>query len=359
METPSKSHFVFLDGLRGLAALWVAAYHLSQMFRTPLKPEHAYLAVDFFFCLSGFVVAAAYDDRMDAGMGLVAFVRRRLIRLYPMIAFGVVLGAGVVAGEWLAYGTGNLRTWLILTLGSFFLFPVGFFYSGLSAYPINSPLWSLAFELFASLLYALKVGWTVRSRVLIAGFMAVLAALLLVPIHKAGTIQAVGFYNPSAFAEGTIRVLYPFCAGVIFWRTGWFRRIAALPDVLLGAVLSLMLAMPLFVLSKPYEAASVLLVAPALVLFGARAKVAKSLDPLWRALGRLSYPLYLVHMPLGIACVHLYWAMGSRISPYLAAGTTLILASAAAWAVMKIYDEPVRAWLSRRRPEKLKPVPAQ
>ena len=115
MDTPSKPHFVFLDGLRGLAALWVAAYHLSQMFRTPLKPEHAYLAVDFFFCLSGFVVAAAYDGRMDGGMGVVEFFRRRLIRLYPMIAFGVVLGAGVVAGEWLAYGTGDLKTWLKLS----------------------------------------------------------------------------------------------------------------------------------------------------------------------------------------------------------------------------------------------------
>ena len=355
---PGKPHFVFLDGLRGLAALWVAAYHLSQMFRTPLKPEHAYLAVDFFFCLSGFVVAAAYDERMDNGMGVVEFFKRRLVRLYPMIAFGVVLGAAVVAGEWLAYGTGDWRTWLVLTGASFCLFPVGFFYPGLSAYPINSPLWSLAFELFASLIYALKVGWTVKSRVLIGGFMAVLAALLLVPIHKAGTIQAVGFYNPPAFAEGTIRVLYPFFAGVIFWRTGWFRKVVALPDLMLGAILSLMLAMPLFVLSKPYEAAAVLLAAPALVLFGARAKVTQGLDPLWRALGRLSYPLYLVHMPLGIACVHLYWATGSRISPYVAAGVTLIAASAVAWLVMKVYDEPVRAWLSRPR-EKLTTVPAR
>lgn len=359
MDTPSKPHFVFLDGLRGLAALWVAAYHLSQMFRTPLKPEHAYLAVDFFFCLSGFVVAAAYDDRMIQGMGVVEFFRRRLIRLYPMIAFGVVLGAGVVAAEWLAYGTGDPRTWLILTLGSFVLFPVGFFYPGLSAYPIDSPLWSLAFELFASLVYALKVGWTVRRRAVIAGFMTVLAALLLVPIHKAGTIQAVGFYNPSAFAEGTVRVLYPFFAGVIFWRTKVFERVAAVPDLLLGAVLSVLLAMPLFVLSKPYEAIAVLLVAPALVLFGARAKVTKGLDPLWRVLGRLSYPLYLVHMPLGIACVHLYWAAGSRISPYPAASLTLVVAVAVAWTVMKIYDEPVRRGLSRPRPEKLKPVPAQ
>ena len=359
MDTPSKPRFVFLDGLRGLAALWVAAYHLSQMFHTPLKPEHAYLAVDFFFCLSGFVVAAAYDGRMDAGMGVIDFLKRRLIRLYPMIAFGVVLGAAVVGGEWLAYGTGNLQTWIILTAGSFALFPIGFFYPGLSAYPINSPLWSLAFELFANLIYALKVGWTVKSRVVIAGFMAVLAALLLVPIHKAGTIQAVGFYNPSAFAEGTIRVLYPFFAGVIFWRTGWFRRVAAVPDVALGAILSVMLAMPLFLLSKPYEAVAVLLVAPALVLFGAGARVTAVLDPLWRALGRLSYPLYLVHMPIGIACVHLYWATGSHVSPYVAAGLALVVGASGAWIVMKLYDEPVRRWLSRPRQENLTPLSAQ
>ena len=358
MDTSSKPHFVFLDGLRGLAALWVAVYHLSQMFRTPLKPEHAYLAVDFFFCLSGFVVAVAYDDRMNAGMGVIDFLKRRLVRLYPMIAFGVVLGAGVVGGEWLAYGTGSLKTWLVLTATSFFLFPIGFFYPGLSAYPINSPLWSLAFELFANLIYALKVGWTAKSRIVVAGFMVVLGALLLVPIHKAGTIQAVGFYNPSAFAEGTIRVLYPFFAGVIFWRAGWFQRVAAVPDLLLGAILSLMLAMPLFVLSQPYEAAAVLLVAPALVLFGAKARVMAFFDPLWRALGRLSYPLYLVHMPIGIACVHLYWASGSRISPYIGVGLTLSVASALAWSVMKLYDEPVRRWLAKPR-TRLKPLLAR
>jgi len=358
MDTPSKPHFVFLDGLRGLAALWVAAYHLSQMFRTPLKPEHAYLAVDFFFCLSGFVVASAYDDRLNASMELGEFLKRRLIRLYPMIAFGVVLGAAVAAGEWLAYGIGNVQTWLVLTVASFALFPIGFFYPGMNTYPINSPLWSLAFELFANLVYALKVGWAVRSRVVITGFIVVLGALLLVPIHKVGTIQAVGFYNPSAFAEGTIRVLYPFALGVIFWRTGWFRRVAAVPDTLLALLLSVMLAMPLFVLSKPYEAAAVLLAAPLLVLFGANARVTPRLDPLWRALGRLSYPLYLVHMPIGIACVHLYRAARTLVSPYVAGGLTMVLAGTAAWLVMKIYDEPARRWLSRPR-RRLMPAPAR
>ncbi len=178
------------------------------------------------------------------------------------------------------------------------------------------------------------------------------------PIHKAGTIQAVGFYNPSAFAEGTLRVLYPFFAGMIFWRTGWFRRVSAIPDMVLGLILSLMLAMPFFVLSKPYEAVALLLVAPALVLFGARARVTTRLDPLWRALGRLSYPLYLVHLPIGVIGVHLYWASGSRLSPYLAVAMVLVVAVIAAWGVMTLYDEPVRRWLSRPRPEKLRAVPA-
>jgi peptidoglycan/LPS O-acetylase OafA/YrhL len=359
MKTAVKPHFLFVDGMRGLAALWVAAYHISTMFQTPLKPEHAYLAVDFFFCLSGFVVASAYDGRMRQGMSVVDFFKRRLIRLYPMIAFAVVLGAMVIGGEWLTSGTGSLQTWLVLTGASFVLFPAGFFYSGLPAYPINTPLWSLAFELLANLIYALKAGWTVKNRLVIAGFMAALAVLLLVIIHKTGTIQAVGFYNPSNFAIGAIRVLYPFLAGVIFWRAGWFQRVAALPDIALGAVLSVVLAMPLFVLSKPYDAVAIVLATPALVLFGARARVTKRLEPLWRALGRLSYPLYLVHMPIGIACMSVYRGTGSRISPYLGAAMTLIVASIAAWLVIKLYDEPVRQWLGRARPEKLRPLPAQ
>ena len=63
----SKNHYQILDGLRGVAALMVVAFHVLETFnggnRLVQIINHGYLAVDFFFLLSGFVVAYAYDDR--------------------------------------------------------------------------------------------------------------------------------------------------------------------------------------------------------------------------------------------------------------------------------------------------------
>jgi hypothetical protein len=63
----SKSHYQILDGLRGVAALTVVIFHTFEAYanvdRFTQTLNHGYLAVDFFFLLSGFVVAYAYDDR--------------------------------------------------------------------------------------------------------------------------------------------------------------------------------------------------------------------------------------------------------------------------------------------------------
>lgn len=92
----SKPHYVLLDGLRGVAALLVIWYHVFEGFATsPIdqKFNHGYLAVDFFFILSGFVIGYAYDDRWKTTMTPKEFFKRRLIRLHPMVVMGAVLGA--------------------------------------------------------------------------------------------------------------------------------------------------------------------------------------------------------------------------------------------------------------------------
>ena len=85
-----------LDGLRGVAAVSVALMHLQQTARFKAAvPMPSALAVDFFFMLSGFVLAYAYFDRLDRGMPWCTFMRARVIRLYPLIPIGVLLGAGI------------------------------------------------------------------------------------------------------------------------------------------------------------------------------------------------------------------------------------------------------------------------
>jgi peptidoglycan/LPS O-acetylase OafA/YrhL len=86
--------FTLLDALRGIAALVVVQFHLHELFGRLIFP-HGYLAVDFFFMLSGFVLRFAYQQRLDTGWSLSRFLRVRLIRLYPLYLLGLLLGLGM------------------------------------------------------------------------------------------------------------------------------------------------------------------------------------------------------------------------------------------------------------------------
>ena len=90
----SKSRYEILDGLRGVAALVVVFYHLMECYPAEYVGKyfsHGYLAVDFFFALSGFVIGYAYDDRWKL-MSMKDFFKRRIARLHPMVFFGVMVG---------------------------------------------------------------------------------------------------------------------------------------------------------------------------------------------------------------------------------------------------------------------------
>ena len=93
-----KVHFHSLDGLRGVAAIVVVIYHVFEGYQFVGDKQyiefmnHGYLAVDFFFMLSGFVIGYAYDDRLSGGMSIWSFFKRRLVRLHPMLVVGTILG---------------------------------------------------------------------------------------------------------------------------------------------------------------------------------------------------------------------------------------------------------------------------
>lgn len=100
LSTPAlapKTHYAILDGLRGVAAIMVVLYHLfegsmsDREFHTDQIINHGYLSVDFFFMLSGFVIGYACDDRWGR-MNLWDFCKRRLVRLQPMVVFGMLIG---------------------------------------------------------------------------------------------------------------------------------------------------------------------------------------------------------------------------------------------------------------------------
>ena len=93
--TDTKSHYDILDGLCGVAAIMVVWFHIFEAYATSHLDQninHGYLAVDFFFILSGFVIGYAYDDRWGK-MGIKEFIKRRVIRLHPMVVMGAIIGA--------------------------------------------------------------------------------------------------------------------------------------------------------------------------------------------------------------------------------------------------------------------------
>ena len=164
----SKPHYELLDGLRGIAALLVIWYHIFEGFATsPIDQRfnHGYLAVDFFFILSGFVVGYAYDDRWKTTMNTKDFFKRRLIRLHPMVILGAVLGAITFCIQGCEKWDGtqvSISMVMLALLLNLFLIPAvpgsGSEVRGNGEmYPLNGPSWSLFFEYIGNILYALFI----------------------------------------------------------------------------------------------------------------------------------------------------------------------------------------------------------
>lgn len=98
----ARRTFHTLDGLRGVAAGTVLIYHFPSLW-SPASAPSAYLAVDLFFLMSGFVIEHAYGQRLATGLGVRRFLLLRLIRLYPLYLVGTGITALAIAGAMLAH----------------------------------------------------------------------------------------------------------------------------------------------------------------------------------------------------------------------------------------------------------------
>ena len=161
----TKPHYHILDGLRGVAAIMVVWFHIFEAYATSHLDQninHGYLAVDFFFILSGFVIGYAYDDRWGK-MGIKEFIKRRVIRLHPMVVMGAVIGGIMFYFQGCSVWDVSTVTVLALFIATFInalLIPAtpGTEVRGLGEmYPLNGPSWSLFFEYIGNVLYALSL----------------------------------------------------------------------------------------------------------------------------------------------------------------------------------------------------------
>ena len=360
-----KSHFEVLDGLRGVAAVMVVIFHTCEAnnggsrFRQIIN--HGYLAVDFFFLLSGFVVAYAYDDRWKS-MSQWDFYKRRLIRLQPMVVMGSLIGAALFYLQKgppfpLISATPVWKVIAAMLIGCTLLplLPSMDIRGWQEMHPLDGPAWSLFFEYIANILYAAGVRKLSNKALGVLVFLAGCFLLQYAVFGPRGDMIGGWAMDTTQQHIGFARLLYPFFAGVLLMRLG--KRIhSRYAFILCSLLLVVIFSLPRFGgprhlwVNGLYEGFCIIALFPLIVAMGAGENVTTGLPlRVCKFLGGVSYPLYITHYPL--IYVYTAWiAKGGVTSLFAAlAGALLLFASIViAYACLKLYDEPVRAWLSRR-----------
>ena len=369
----SKPRYEILDGLRGIAAMIVVGYHIFQTYAGgPIHQiiNHGYLAVDFFFVLSGFVIGYAYDDRWSE-MTLWDFAKRRLVRLHPMVILSTAIGVALFyysAGPSFP-GIAQVPWWRLLFVAvlSCLMIPTPPSYDirgwgDTNAF--NGPMWSLSFEYVGNILYALFIRHF--SRIALTVFVALSAFLTidltmnldvfgLLKDRTAAAYTVIGGWllTPEQVYIGFTRLLYPFFAGLLLSRLGWKIKVNDgfwWTSLMVAAIL----VMPRvggtehMWMNGLYEVIVILFVFPLIVSMGAGSQVkGKRTAAICDFLGRISYPLYLTHHLL--IYFQYSWAVANSEAPlstHVFVGVaTFLISIAIAYASMKLYDEPARQWL--------------
>ncbi|MCJ8212002.1 acyltransferase [Mucilaginibacter sp. RS28] len=345
----SKTHFEILDGLRGVAALAVVIFHFMEWVYEPAENfiGHGFLAVDFFFCLSGFVIGYAYDDRLSK-MGVLEFFKARLIRLHPLVILGSVLGLlaflfDPFGGHPEQYSAGKI---IITFVCSLLLIPFPTIADrSFNLFSFNAPAWSLFWEYLANVIYAFILHRLKRGYLLL---LTVVAAFTLCGVsYRSGNL--LGGWSGPTFLDGGARIAYSFSAGLLIYRSDWIIK-NKLGFIGIAFLLLLAFISPSSKWDWFIEPLIVIFYFPMLVALGAGAFLNSSLKRFCVFLGRLSYPLYMTHYAALWMYGNYYLANKPGTSQLtVIIVTSVIVLAGFAYLVMKIYDTPLRNHLNRRR----------
>lgn len=346
----SKTHYQILDGLRGIAAFAVVIFHFMEwVYIDPSQNfiGHGFLAVDFFFCLSGFVISYAYDDRIG-GMGMVEFFKSRLIRLHPLIIFGSILGLitflfDPFGGNPEHYSVGKI---LLLFICSSLLIPFPVMEErGFNLFGLNAPSWSLFWEYVANIFYALFL-YRLKRNYLIG--LTLLSALTICFVCYRSNNLLGGWSGPT-FWDGGARIAYSFLAGILIYRSQWIikNKIGFLG---IAVMLCLAFIMPSTTYNWITEPVVVLLFFPLVISLGAGATLNSKIQKFCVFSGKISYPLYMTHYAF-------LWIFGNYFTTHHTTkgqlAVIIILSSLLlvgfAYLVMVFFDIPFRKYLNSKR----------
>jgi peptidoglycan/LPS O-acetylase OafA/YrhL len=359
---PMQTHYQALDGLRGTAAFSVLMFHIWEM----LVPDpahnpmvHTFLAVDFFFALSGFVLGHAYDARLAAHAGARAamtlpdFFKRRLIRLHPMALAGLAIGVTVYlldpfVGQTQRIGEKISLAMLLASIAlSLLLLPTPNVPNSFGeTHSLNGPSWTLFQEYIANVLYGC-FGQKMSRRLHLVLCAASAAALVLTALHFGDLGHGWGWGD---FWAAPVRLAYPFLTGLLVQRLR-FRLTVPQPFLVLSLVLVAIFVTPLMGrFNGLLEAGCIIVVFPLVLAAGAGpARTDGAIAALCRFMGELSYPVYVIHYPFIYLFAH--WNWSTHPAPVrlglVAAGLYLGVVMLA-YALLRWYDRPLRAWLTRQ-----------
>lgn len=333
---PWHGRYVTLDGMRGVAALAVALFHYNIS-----QAPHGYVAVDFFFALSGFVLCRTYLPRWRAGLTTWSFMKQRVVRLYPLFLAGIVITTvSAISNHWTGkgdvYGYGKIAKSLPLNM---LMLPSPFTNT---LFPMNVPAWSLFFELVASLGLALVLFRVPRMAQLGIGLVAAWFFAPEVLAREGGNLGPLW----SQLGITMLRTTMSFSIGV--WLAGLPVKAVRHPGWLgvgcLIAIVAMLVADPAFIPTGWYDLACAIVVAPMLVWLGSRGEPSRVLVPVAWFLGEVSYAVYAVHWalmePLRYFKDDLGWNAALMGAVYL--GVCIALG----WLCVRYVDIPLRRRLN-------------
>ncbi len=331
-----------LDGMRGIAAISVVLFHLGHWLNCSWLATNSGFSVDLFFCLSGYVLPLAYWSRRY-NISNVNFLRLRAIRLMPLIILGALVSlAYVLLKVRTAHIPVSLSVISIAALGSLLDIPtVGAPHDigGPMVFPLNGPQYTLFLEFIANLTW-----WALRKNgrwYLLLSAIVISATLVYLFGLGGDTVQT--------FLLGFPRVALSFCLGLgLYYFQQHYNPTPSANLAIFGTsgLTTLILFYWPNALTITIVLAWIIVVVPALVLSGARLALPGPMAKASLLLGALSYPIYALHYPIFCWINGLYRSKFGAQNISIEAPLTCAAVLIVAYLALRLFDEPIRRWLT-------------
>lgn len=346
--------FVTLDGLRGAAAVTIVTRHI-EYFQS--RFFESYLAVDFFFVLSGFVLSHAYGRRLRRDLSARDFIKIRLIRLYPLYGLSLAISLTILAITTLTETHPKLQHPATAILFSILFLPTPSMQLGAMLFPIGGTAWSLFFEMVANSWWS--IAWKRMRNFHLAVFVSLAAATLiaaaLFKLSGFGRDPTTGILDAGwqwvSFDAGLIRVGYSFFCGILIHRI-WAStdtHMQVRPWLPALALIAMLTIKPTATYQTAYDLFSALLLCPLIVWIGASAQASGRLASAFSVLGAASYGVYILQEPM----IDLFRRVTHVIAPAFLKSDALgvsciLLIFGFTIAADAYFDRPIRDWLTRK-----------